>query len=217
MKRRHKNNITFNFNSLTDIVSNNLGILIIFTVIVSIFSLKNSELLPEILDSSKKKEKLIKIPWRHYSSQKALMLIFEGGRIFCIDEVSVFQKLLMERNKSQQDSLRVEFDSYFVSLKLLSNLPEYSVTIEPILLQGETVIEAMKETSKTNLFLKGYSPEKFYVYAFVRYDSFKEFNEMRDYFIDKEYSVGWSPVGEDGTYSYVFNKGTDIKNALLPQ
>ncbi len=217
MKKR-KRSIIFNFDSLTDIVSNNLGIIIIFTIIVALLSIKSGKLIKELsLIEQKNDIKVIKIPWRHFSKKKALITICEGNRIFFIDEVRVFQKILQKQIDQKRDSLRLEMDSYFVTLRLLSNEPEYMVTIEPIRLQGEVAEDAIQTTSKFYQLLKSYSPDNFYVFTFVKYDSFDCFIKVRDFLKKMNYDVGWSPVESDQTFTYVFNKSSEIKNALLPQ
>ena len=64
-----------NLDSLVDIVSNNVGILIILAVFMAMFSLlgKNEQVIPKT--QSTENIKKLKIPWSHVS-QKNILLIF---------------------------------------------------------------------------------------------------------------------------------------------
>lgn len=217
MKRRNHVRFLFNFDSLTDIVSNNVGILIILTVIIAIFSYSNSQLFPELAQTRKSSYKLVKIPWRYYSKQKSLIILFDGNRIFYVDEKTIFTKLLKTGLPKGENKISLEFPSYFVDIELISDEPEYSVKLRPIQLQGENVSEALSTNSFFQNFLKKNPSDRYYVFAFVRSDSFQSFYQIKEFLEEKKYNLGWSPVNEDDEFSYYFNQGNSITNALLPQ
>ncbi|MBP7462372.1 MAG: hypothetical protein KBA26_13890, partial [Candidatus Delongbacteria bacterium] len=171
----------------------------------------------ELVQSRKSGYKLVKIPWRYYSKQKSLIVLFEGNRIFCVDEKTIFSKLLRTGWPGDENKISLEFPSYFVDIELLSGEPEYSVAIRPILLQGESVSEALSPNSAFRYFLKNNSPDQYYVFAFVRSDSFESFHQIKEFLEENKYSLGWSPVSQDDEFSYYFNQGSNINNALLPQ
>ncbi len=211
-----KRTIAFNFDSLTDIVSNNVGILIIFTVVIALISIKNNQLFNQIQSSKHQRYQVVKIPWRFYSDKKSLIVICDGNRIFPVDEQEIFKALLQNKDP---ESVRqtLEMDGYIVEFELFSDEPEYSITLRPLKLQGETLSEAFGTASRTNFFLEHYSSDQFYIFCFVRQDSFETFIKFKNWLQEKKYDVGWTPVEHDAPISYYFTRGNSIVNALLPQ
>jgi len=71
-----------NLDSLVDIVSNNVGILVILAVFMAMFSLlEKSEQVPEKEQPFENIEK-IKIPWSHSSQKNNLLFLLRDDRIY---------------------------------------------------------------------------------------------------------------------------------------
>jgi len=82
-----------NLDSLVDIVSNNVGILIILAVFMAMFSLlEKSEQVPTTEQSIENIEKL-KIPWSHVSQKNNLLLLLRNDRLLFFDRALVYQRL----------------------------------------------------------------------------------------------------------------------------
>ena len=82
-----------NLDSLVDIISNNVGILIILAVFMAMFSLlEKSEQVPTTEQSIENIEKL-KIPWSHVSQKNNLLLLLRNDRLLFFDRALVYQRL----------------------------------------------------------------------------------------------------------------------------
>ena len=86
-------NNVLNLDSLVDIVSNKVGILVILAVIIAILSLqeKNNHLnVKEIPITNIEK---IKIPWSHSSQKNSLLFLLRKDRLIFFDRSKVFGRL----------------------------------------------------------------------------------------------------------------------------
>ena len=82
-----------NLDSLVDIVSNNVGILVILAVFMAMFSLieKSDQATKE--DQSFEIIEKIKIPWSHASQKNNLLFLLRDDRILYLDRALVYQNL----------------------------------------------------------------------------------------------------------------------------
>ena len=82
-----------NLDSLVDIVSNNVGILVILAVFMAMFSLleKNDQINSKT-QSTENIEKL-KIPWSHVSQKNILLIFLRSDRLLYLDRTLVYQRL----------------------------------------------------------------------------------------------------------------------------
>ena len=82
-----------NLDSLVDIVSNNVGILVILAVFMGMFSIsEKSEQLPVEEEAQEQVEK-VKIPWSHASQKNNLLLLLRDNRVLFLDRALVYQRL----------------------------------------------------------------------------------------------------------------------------
>ena len=82
-----------NLDSLVDIVSNNVGILVILSVFMAMFSL-----LGKIEQTSEKEQPFeniekIKIPWSHASQKNKLLFLLRDDHILYLDRALVYKEL----------------------------------------------------------------------------------------------------------------------------
>ena len=90
-KRRYLGDLQgfLNLDSLVDIVSNNVGILVILAVFMAMFSLlEKSEQVATTEQSIENIEKL-KIPWSHVSQKNNLLLLLRNDRLLFFDRALV--------------------------------------------------------------------------------------------------------------------------------
>ena len=81
-----------NLDSLVDIVSNSVGILVILAVFMALFSLsEKNEQTTSKTQPTENIEKL-KIPWSHISQKNILLIFLRGDRLLYLDRKLVYQK-----------------------------------------------------------------------------------------------------------------------------
>ena len=105
-----------NLDSLVDIVSNNVGILVILAVFMAVFSLMDKR---EQVSSEEQPEKQIeklKIPWSHASQKNSLLVFLNDDRLLYLDRALVYQRL--KKYLSGKDLLPTEFSLDQYSIKL---------------------------------------------------------------------------------------------------
>ena len=101
-----------NLDSLVDIVSNNVGILIILAVFMAMFSLlEKSEQVPTTEQSIENIEKL-KIPWSHVSQKNNLLLLLRNDRLLFFDRALVYQRLKKYLSGSDPLPTNISLDQY---------------------------------------------------------------------------------------------------------
>ena len=90
--------VTLNLDSLVDIVSNSVGILIILAVFMALFSYL--EFTPETTPDTRVSEnpEKILIPWAHYSQKTALLFLVRDNRILRLDRSEYYRKLRKQLN-----------------------------------------------------------------------------------------------------------------------
>ncbi len=98
--------VTLNLDSLVDIVSNSVGILIILAVFMALLSFMeyNPQTTPEtrVVEQTEK----ILIPWAHYSQKAALLFLVRENRVLRLDRGDIIVKL-----KNNSKGLRLKYRS----------------------------------------------------------------------------------------------------------
>ena len=84
-KLLHDGGVTLNLDSLVDIVSNSVGILIILAVFMALISFM--EFSPQTTPDTRVNEETDKIliPWSHYSQKNALLFLISEKRVLRLD------------------------------------------------------------------------------------------------------------------------------------
>ncbi len=209
MRKRPSRQTSLNLDSLVDIVSNNVGILIILAVFMAIFALLQSptpleeeEVIPEV-------EKIL-IPWAHYSQKSSSLFLLRDNRLLHFDRYPVYDQMRNEIDQGGEPSQRFQFDDYSVNMTVFSRYV-HCLDFQPKSQTGEWWHEAKTLDS----LIQKLSTNEFYFFFWVDADSFELFREVRQFLWDNEFEVGWRPVAPNSPLR--FCSGTSGSLSFQPQ
>ncbi|MBF0351095.1 MAG: hypothetical protein HQM11_08680 [SAR324 cluster bacterium] len=191
--RKSRNIPLLNLDSLVDIVSNNVGILVILAVMVSLFSI--SKPTQTVTESQEKIEiiKKITIPWAHFSQKSALLFIVRDNRITYLDRSKVYQSFEKEMKKVVTGELDTRVDSYNVKLIPYSSL-YHCLQFFPDPDSGFWWHQFNQNKGLLKTLISKFQPTEYYFFFWVDSSSFELFKDMRDTLHEMNYEVGWKPV-----------------------
>ena len=190
-----------NLDSLVDIVSNNVGILVILAVFMAVFSLMDKR---EQVSSEEQPEKQIeklKIPWSHASQKNSLLILLRDDRLLYLDRALVYQRL--KKYLSGKDPLPTEFSLDQYSIKLtVGGRHTHCIEFLPSPAAGEWWHKFSRHGGLMQTLMKKYPPEQTYFFFWVDPDSFDLFREIRKTLWEQRFEVGWKPVREESALRY---------------
>ena len=82
-----------NLDSLVDIVSNNVGILVILAVFMAVFSLMDKREKVSSEEQPDQQIEKLKIPWSHVSQKNSLLVLLHDDRLLYLDRALVYMRL----------------------------------------------------------------------------------------------------------------------------
>jgi hypothetical protein len=181
--------------SLVDIVSNNLGILIILAAFMALFGLIDPASLqePEQAQARLALPKKLLVPWSHPTHKHPILFVMKGNRILQLDMPGFFKALAEEPRQTRPKAVTIRQEEVTVRFFPVTN-QVYCLEFQPKPRTGETWHQAGRPTSRWSRALAGYRPEKFYYFFWVSGDSFELFREVRKRLWDAQYEVGWKPI-----------------------
>ena len=203
-----------NLDSLVDIVSNNVGILVILAVFMAMFSLlKKSE---KILKKEQPLENIekIKIPWSHASQKNNLLFLLRDDRILYLDRALVYQNL--KKYLSGKETLPKQMSLNQYSIKLISGSGHtHCLVFLPLPGAGQWWHQLSEHDGLLQNLMKKYPPEENYFFFWVDPKSFDLFREIRGSLWSQQFEVGWKPVRKESTLRYC--SGNDQARSFQPQ
>ena len=106
----------FNLDSLVDIVSNNVGILVILAVFMAMFSLL--EINEQVISKTQSTENIekLKIPWSHVSQKNILLIFLRSDRLLYLDRTLVYQRLKKYLSGSEPLPKHINLDQFSIEL-----------------------------------------------------------------------------------------------------
>ena len=200
-----------NLDSLVDIVSNNVGILVILAVFMAIFSLmdKSEQLSSE--DKTDKKIEKLKIPWSHASQKNSLLFLLHYDRLLYFNRALVYQRLKKYLSGKEPLPKELNFDQYSIKLTVGGR---HSHCIEFLTLptSGEWWHNFSRQGGLMQKLMKKYPPEQNYFFFWVEPDSFDLFREIRKTLWEQRFEVGWKPIREESVLRYCSG---DTQNGMI--
>ena len=190
-----------NLDSLIDIVSNNVGILVILAVFMALFSLidKKEQISPE--EQSKKMIEKLKIPWSHASQKNSLLFILHDDRLLYLDRALIYKKLKKYLSGKEPLPTELKLDQYNIKLTF-GGRHSHCIEFFPLPASGEWWHNFYRHGGLMQTLMKKYSPEENYFFFWVTPDNFDLFREIRKTLWDHTFEVGWKPVLEESTLRY---------------
>ena len=203
-----------NLDSLVDIVSNNVGILIILAVFMAMFSLlEKSEQVPTTEQSIENIEKL-KIPWSHVSQKNNLLLLLRNDRLLFFDRALVYQRLKKYLFGRDPLPTNISLDQYSIELTAGGG-HAHCLEFFPSPRAGQWWHQVSQHNGLMQTLMKKYPTEENYFFFWVDPDSFDLFREIRKSLWEKRFEVGWKPVRIESPLRYC--SGDDQTRRFQPQ
>ena len=203
-----------NLDSLVDIVSNNVGILVILAVFMAMFSLieKSDQATKE--DQSFEIIEKIKIPWSHASQKNNLLFLLRDDRILYLDRALVYQNL--KKYLSGKEALPKQISLIQYSIKLTTGSGHaHCLEFLPSPGAGQWWHQLSQHDGLLQSLMKKYPPEENYFFFWVDPKSFELFREIRESLWGQPFEVGWKPVRRESTLRYC--SGNEQARSFQPQ
>ena len=203
MRRNHSGFPSIvNLDSLVDIVSNSVGILIILAVFIALLTLAPIPIEPE------QEEKLltegiqrIRIPWSHSSQKNSLLFVLRDNRLWYLDRVAVYEKIHQQLASSQTPDMQMNFSKYSVEL-IAQNNNNHCLEFSPERDTGIWWGEAIGSTGVFPKLMQKYSPNEMYFFFWADAASFELFRKIRQWLWEQKYEVGWKPITPKSALRY---------------
>ncbi len=203
-----------NLDSLVDIVSNNVGILVILAVFMAMFSLieKSDQATKE--DQSFEIIEKIKIPWSHASQKNNLLFLLRDDRILYLDRALVYQNL--KKYLSGKKALPKQISLIQYSIKLTTGSGHaHCLEFLPSPRSGQWWHQLSHHDGLLQSLMKKYPPEENFFFFWVDPKSFELFREIRESLWGQSFEVGLKPVHRESTLRYC--SGNEQARSFQPQ
>jgi len=186
---------SLNLDSLVDIVSNSVGILIILAVFTALLTLTpaspEKEKTPEAETEVTEK---IRIPWSHISQKKSILFVIQNNRVLYLDQNKVYSTLKQKLSGNSSNFLsRLELEGYAVTLKPQSS-QTHCLEFHPDPDAGEWWYQANTGKGAISRLINESLPEDRYFFFWVDEKSFELFRSIREFMWNHNFEVGWKPV-----------------------
>ena len=198
MRRGSGSQVNESLDSLVDIVSNSVGILIILAVFMALLSVVESPLdepvSPEETNDLLTIEKK-RIPWSHSSQKSSLLFVLQDNRLLYLDRVAAYRSFQSELDGEPELPLKADLDSYRVELTAQSS-QNHCLQFFPEADAGQWWGEVSRADGWLAKLLAEKSPSEVYLFFWADGASFELLREIREWTWDQRYEVGWKPITE---------------------
>ncbi len=215
-KRKFSNDLQshLNLDSLVDIVSNNVGILLILAVFMAVFSLMDKRENVSSTDQTKKKIEKLKIPWSHASQKNSLLVLLHDDRLLYLDRALVYHRLKNYLSGKEPLPRELNLDQYTIKLSV-GGRHTHCIEFLPSPKAGEWWHNFSSHGGLMQSLMKRYPPEQNFFFFWVNSNSFDLFREIRKSLWEQRFEVGWKPVSEESALRYC--SGDDHSGRINPQ
>ena len=198
MRRGSVSQVTKSLDSLVDIVSNSVGILIILAVFMALLSVVESptdepvspEERNDLLTIEKKR-----IPWSHSSQKSSLLFVLQDNRLLYLDRVAAYRSFESELDGEPELPLKADLGGYRVELTAQSS-QNHCLQFFPESSAGQWWGEVSRAGGWLTRLLAENSPSEVYLFFWADGTSFELVREIREWTWDQRYEVGWKPITE---------------------
>ncbi len=216
MKKHHAATGQFvNLTSLVDVVSMNVGILVILAVFMALLAVFSSSQQPgtaaagadggkgveggsgsaTALASAAPPVARLRVPWSHPTSKQTLFFVVRGNRVQYVDFKSVYEQLLRMSPAGRDGPQTLSAPGFKTRFFPITN-QVYCMELTPDAGAGETWQAARSANSVWRQVEARYSRENFVYFFWVGGDSFELFRDVRKTLVDGQREVGWKPIGK---------------------
>ncbi|MBI3991825.1 MAG: hypothetical protein HY342_01020 [Candidatus Lambdaproteobacteria bacterium] len=203
--------------SLVDIVSNNVGILIILAAFMALFALINPTKVVDAPPDARLElpPQRLEVPWSHATTKNTIYLIVRGNRILPVDLRALYAELANRPAPKRLEPIEVALPNVNAKFYPVTNFV-YCLEFFPQAGSGESWLHAQQLHSRWNRVRERYPGEKYVYFFWVSGDSFELFRDLRRRLWDENVEVGWQPIAAERTSMAVCN-GFDGSTAFQPQ
>jgi hypothetical protein len=205
-----------NLDSLVDIVSNNVGILIILAAFMALFTLIDPARLggDAVSPPREAPPRRLLVPWSHPTNKNHLFLALRENRVQFFDLRPVFLNLAGHDPGERPEPVTIEEEGLRVRFFPVTN-QVYCLEFTPRPGFGEDWLRAQRPDSVWQGVLRRYPPEKYVYFFWVNGDSFELFRQVRDSLWERQVEVGWKPAEKDAPLEVC--NGFEGSTAFRPQ
>ena len=190
-----------NLDSLVDIVSNNVGILVILAVFMAVFSLMDKREKVSSEEQPDKQIEKLKIPWSHASQKNSLLVFLHDDRLLYLDRALIFQRLKKYLSGKEPLPTELSLDQYSIKLTF-GGRHKHCIEFFPSASAGEWWHKFSRHGGLMQTLMKKYPPQQNYFFFWVDPDSFDLFREIRKTLWEQRFEVGWKPIREESALRY---------------
>lgn len=224
-----------NLTSLVDVVSMNVGILVILAVFMALLAVFSSSQDPAAGGAGKEGTAgvsgtgsgagsdarvteppvvRINVPWSHPTPKQTLFFIVRDKRIQFVDFSAVYNAMLKLPGSSTGAPVPISVPGMAVRFYPVTS-QVYCMDFTPQSGAGETWEQARRPGSAYQAVLSRYSRNEFVYFFWVAGDSFEVFRDARKLLTDAQVEVGWKPTAKNAPLEYC--NGIEGSNAFQPQ
>lgn len=217
MVRRTRKSIGhgLSLDSLVDIVSNNVGILIILAAFMALLAFINPSRLDEsVPELSSQPTKRLLVPWSHPTNKNTIFFSLRGNRVQFIDLRRFYLALAARQPNADEAPVVVRQSKLEVRFYPVTN-QVYCMEMLPGTGAGETWYEAQQPRAEWQEVLRRYPAEQYTYFFWVAGDSFELFRDIRATLWEADYEVGWKPALRDAPLELC--NGFEGSTAFQPQ
>ncbi len=187
-----------NLDSLVDIVSNNVGILVILAAFMALFTLvdpseKSQSSLGIPLERPPKK---LLVPWSHPTTKYHLFLAMRDNRVQFIDLRPFYKELQTRNPRSKPEPITIDQNRLRIRFFPVTN-QIYCMEFNALRGFGENWLLAQRPESQWQAMLRDFPREQYILFFWVSGESFELFREVRKTLWERQYEVGWKPIRKD--------------------
>lgn len=221
MSRRRVFGGRMHLDSLVDIVSNNVGVLVIlgaFAALVAVLHpfrpLPPSETAAPARVAAGKVTRTLKVPWSHAASKNPVFATLTGGRVMLLNLAPVYEELLNRPTPRRPQPIDVRRKDVTIRFYPVTN-DVYCFQFRPDEGAGEPVDEANRAGSAWTRERGRFDGERYFYFFWVASDSFEQFRALRERLRNEGLEVGWKPVRPGAPLELC--QGVDGGSSLVPQ
>lgn len=184
-----------NLDSLVDIVSNMVGILVILAAFMALITLLNPVNKSKTADprTLRKIPEKILVPWSHPTNKNNLFLALKENRVQVFDLRGFYLELAKKKIGMMRGPITIKQEDQTIRFFPVTN-QVYCLEIRAAEKSGESWLAAQRPDSKWKRTLKEFPPEKFVLFFWVGTESFGLFRQIRKTLWEQNYEVGWKPA-----------------------
>lgn len=212
-----KRSAVLNLDSLVDIVSNNVGILVILAAFMALIVLVGPN--AQQADDAEQKRtetptRKVLVPWSHPTHRQTVYFALEHNRLVSLDLREFYTQLAKRQPSAQREPVSFELQEADLRFFPVTN---YVYCLEFSLRDGsgESWLEAQRANSAWQAAQRRYGSEEFFYFFWVSGDSFELFRELRQQLWAANFEVGWRPVSPDKPLEVC--SGFDNSRTFQPQ